>query len=125
MKTTTFCICETKDADQLCSYTAEQINAFVFATTIVQFLFSFLIRNFKILDFFCSCTGRFVSDLVGNPKAVFLVILRTKTYEPPHGITNNLHRQKQRHMSAFVFASRIVQFLYFLNPKFPTSNHLL
>ena len=28
-------------------------------------------------------------------------------------------------ISAFVFASRIVQFLYFLNPKFPASNHLL
>ena len=24
----------------------------------------------------------------------------------------------------FVFATRIVQFLYFLNPKFPASNHL-
>ena len=27
--------------------------------------------------------------------------------------------------SAFVFATRIVRFLYFLNPKFPLSNHLL
>ena len=25
----------------------------------------------------------------------------------------------------FVFATRIVQFLYFLNPKFPASSHLL
>ena len=28
-------------------------------------------------------------------------------------------------ISAFVFATRTVQFLYFLNPKFPASNHLL
>ena len=43
--------------------------------------------------------------------------------EPPHGKTNNLHMQKQRRRSAsqnftaFVFARRIVHFLYFLNPK--------
>ena len=45
------------------------------------------------------------------------------TYERPHGKTNNLHRRKQRCRSAslistFVFATRIVKFLYFLNPKF-------
>ena len=28
-------------------------------------------------------------------------------------------------ISAFVFAVRIVQFLYFRNPKFPASNYLL
>ena len=28
-------------------------------------------------------------------------------------------------ISAFVFAKRIVQFLYFLNPKFQTSSHLM
>ena len=28
-------------------------------------------------------------------------------------------------ISAFVFATRTVQFPYFLNPKFPTSSHLL
>ena len=28
-------------------------------------------------------------------------------------------------ISAFGFATRIVQFLYFLNPKFPASSHLL
>ena len=27
--------------------------------------------------------------------------------------------------SAFVFATQIVQFHYFLNPKFPGSNHLM
>ena len=51
-------------------------------------------------------------------------------YEPPHGKTNNLHRRKQRRRSAsrlgaFVFATRIVQFLFFLKPKFQASSLLL
>ena len=45
--------------------TAKLISAFVFATRIVQFLF-FLNPNFKLLAIFCDCTGRFVSDFVGN-----------------------------------------------------------
>ena len=45
--------------------------------------------------------------------------------EPPHGKTNNLHRRKTKTqisfavtaklISAFVFATRIVQFLFYLN----------
>ena len=50
-----------------------------------------------------------------------------------HGKTNNLHRRKQRRRSASQFISfavtdqrtRIVQFLYFIKPKFPASNDLL
>ena len=52
--------------------------------------------------------------------------------EPHYEKTNNLHMRKQRRrsatamlISAFVFATRIVQLLYFLNPKFPASSHLL
>ena len=53
--------------------------------------------------------------------------------EPPHGKTNNLHMQKQRHsnavtaklISAFVFATQIVQSLYFLNTKFQASSSFL
>ena len=50
--------------------------------------------------------------------------------EPLHGKTNNLHRRKQRRRSALhdqrlCFATQIVQFLYFLNPKVPGTNHLL
>ena len=62
----------------------------------------------------------------------FPPLILTAKVEPLHGKTNNLHRQKQRHRSAsqvtaklinaFVFATQIVQFLYFLNPKFPASN---
>ena len=32
---------------------------------------TFYTRNFKPLAIFCSCTARFVSDLVGNPKDWF------------------------------------------------------
>ena len=58
-----------------------------------------------------------------------------KKNEPPHGKTNNLHRPKQRRrssfavtaklISAFVFATRIVQFLFYLNPKFQASCYFL
>ena len=52
-------------------------------------------------------------------------------YEPHHEITCSLHMRKQRHryavqlISAFVFATQIVQSLYFLNPKFQGTIHLL
>ena len=55
--------------------------------------------------------------------------------EPPHGKTSNLHRRKTKAqisfaltaklISAFVFATRIVQFLLYLTPKFQASSHLL
>ena len=48
MRKPTTCIGENKDARQ-----------------IEQFLF------FKLLAFFCDCTGQFVSDLVGNPNCWF------------------------------------------------------
>ena len=54
-----------------------------------------------------------------------------ESYEPPHGKTNNLHRRKKKAqisfavtaklISAFVFTTRIVQFLFFLKPKFQSS----
>ena len=54
----------------------------------------------------------------------------TFTKEPPHRKTNNLCMRKQRRrsaklISAFVFATRIVQSLYFLNTKFHASSCLL
>ena len=39
------------------------------ATQIFQ-SFIYLFPNFKLLSSFCDCTGRLVSDLVGNPKCV-------------------------------------------------------
>ena len=51
--------------------TGKLINAFVFATQIVQYSSFTYIQNFKILAFFRECTGQFVSDRVGNPEDGF------------------------------------------------------
>ena len=58
-----------------------------------------------------------------------------KTFEPVHEKTNNLHYAKTKTqisfavtaklISAFVFATRIVHFLFFLNPKCQASSPLL
>ena len=58
MRKPNFCLGENKGADQL-SYTDSTIPP----TTYIQ--------NFKIRALFCDCTGRFVSDLVGNSKDRF------------------------------------------------------
>ena len=61
-----------------------------------------------------------------------LIINVSYLIEPVHEKNNNLHRRKQSRRSAsrlliraFVFASRIVQSLFYLNTKFPASNNLL
>ena len=58
---------------------------------------------------FCLCENKGADQLRGNceadPQISFAVIAKL--------------------ISAFVFATRIVQFLYFLNPKFPASSHLV
>ena len=68
MGKTAFCICENKDADQLCGNNeADQRLCFRYA--IVQFLY-FL--NFKPLAI-CGCTACFffLSHLVGNPEDLY------------------------------------------------------
>ena len=50
-------------------------------------------------------------------KTVFFAYAKTKT-QISFAVTAKL-------ISAFVFATRIVQFLYFLNPKFQASSHLM
>ena len=57
--------------------TAKLISAFVFTTRIAQF-FYFLNPKFQPLAIFCSCTGRFVSDLVVNPAERFSNIVLVK-----------------------------------------------
>ena len=49
------------------------------------------------------------------------------TNEPPRGKTNNLQPQSvtAKLISAFVFATRIVQFLFYLNPKLQASSSFL
>ena len=71
-----FFLGENKGTDQLCSNCTadlQLISAFVFATRIVQFLF-YLNPKFQV-SVFIDCTGRFVSDLVRNPKDQFSRIM--------------------------------------------------
>ena len=51
---------------------AKPISAFVFATGIVKFLY-FLNTKFHSVAIFCSCTARFMSDLVKNHIVGFLM----------------------------------------------------
>ena len=63
---------------------------------------------------------------------LFSLVWILKSNEPRHEKTGFLHMNKTKTqisfaklISAFVFATRIVQSLYFLNPKFQASRHLL
>ena len=69
MRKQAFCICESKDADQLRG-NREADQRLCFRSWKVQYLY-FQIRNFKPLAIFCGCTARFESDLVGNPEHQF------------------------------------------------------
>ena len=69
---------------------------------------------------------------LGGGRTIINTRVSKYTNEPLHGETNNLHRRKQRRRSVtaklicvFVFATRIVQFLFFLNPTFQASSLLL
>ena len=60
---------------------------------------------------------------------IISIIINTKfkLYEPSHEKTIVLHMRKQTQISfavTFVFATWIVQYLYFLNTKFQASSHL-
>ena len=80
MRKLDFSLGKNKGADQLCS--TQLISNFVFATWILQFLLFFNLK-FKA----SSCTGRFVSDLVGNPENQFspvgahIVVLQIQIHE--------------------------------------------
>ena len=62
----TICIGENKGADQLCdNREADKRLCLRYSDSTIPPLQVFL-QNFKLLACFCSCTGRFVSDLFGN-----------------------------------------------------------
>ena len=70
MRKPDFFLSENKGADQLCSNcTADQRLCFRYSDNTIPFLLK--IQNFKRLALFNDCTGRFVSDLVGNPEDRF------------------------------------------------------
>ena len=70
MRKPAFCICENKDADQLCgNRTADQRLCFRYTDSTISLLPKS--EKFKSLTIFCGCTAWFVSDLVGNPEDRF------------------------------------------------------
>ena len=100
----TICICENKAEDQLRSNCEAHVR--------IQTIFSRGGGGSKFPEGF----GRKIStwqkliirQFQGNPDPLFPPL------DPPMKL-----------ISAFVFATRIVQFLYYLNPIFPASSHLL
>ena len=62
-----------------------------------------------------------------RPKTIHLVgFLAVIINEPPHGKTNNLQKAKTKTQISFaVTATRIVQFLFYFNPKFQASSSFL
>ena len=76
----------------------------------------FIFRRFHTIlcPTFNTISTLYLSRLMGKPT---ICICETKA-QISFAVTAKL-------ISAFVFATRIVQFLYFLNPKFPVSSHLL
>ena len=82
----------------------------------------------------CFCCFLQKYSLLTHSKVCYLY-MPLPLYEPRHEKTGYLHMRKQRLrsasrlpaklISAFVFATQIVQSLYFLNPKFQASSHLL
>ena len=76
-----------------------------------------------------------VDEILQRPEAEVKVWYESFIYELPHGKKQIFAYAKTKAhisftvtaklISTFVFAPRIVQFLYFLNPEFPASNHLL
>ena len=69
MREPAFCICENKDADQLCgNRTSDERLCFSYIDCKSLF---FLNREFQASGHLSGCTARFVSDLVENPEDLF------------------------------------------------------
>ena len=65
-----FCVCKNKGADQLCSNCeTDQRLCFCYMDSTIPLLSNS--KNFKLLAWFCDCTGRIVSDLVITPNCWF------------------------------------------------------
>ena len=96
MRKPAFCICENKDADQLRgNREADQRLCFRYTDSTIPLLYKSEISSFQ-------------------PSSVAIQPGLCRTWS----VTAKL-------ISAFVFATQIVQSLYFINPKFQASSHLL
>ena len=94
-----------------------------------------VVNNFISLMFYIFTYSLLFVCLFQNFSGVEIRINSSLPFEPPREKTNNMHMRKQlktqisfavtaKLISAFVFAIRIVHFLFFLNPKFQASSLL-
>ena len=112
-------------------FPAQLISAFVFASCIVRSLFylkpKFQASSHLLWLYIPVCVGpgrrfshneaHFINELYNMMVCVFSLYYQGFALRPV-AVTAQL-------ISAFVFAIRIVQSLYYLNPKFQASSHLL
>ena len=90
MRKLTFCICKTKDADQLRgNHEADQRLCFRYTDSAMPLLSKSEI--FKSLAIFCRCVARFVSYQVGNQNFGFLM---TRLFVQPAQIQTDLLSNK-------------------------------
>ena len=69
MRKPTFCMCENKDADQLCgNREADQCLCCRYTDSTIPLLSK---SEISLLAIFCNCTACFVSDLFENPEDWF------------------------------------------------------
>ena len=113
-----FCICENKDADQLLgNREADQRLCFCYADSTMS-----LLRKYEI-------SSLQPSSVAMQPGLCGAWSETPKTsYEPRFELTDFLYHAKTKTqiscavtaelIGAFVFARRIAQFFYFINPKF-------
>ena len=88
---------------------------------------SFMHRFSKVLLVSITETlGRFESSLNGKADVPYILFANDMALlsEPRHENIGFLNMRKRRR-SAFVFVTRIVESLYFLNPKCQASSHLV
>ena len=124
MRKSAFCICENKDADQLRgNREADQRLCFRYTDNKIPLLPKFestqnigfmeiLSLNYRLIS-----SNRHIINEPRHEKTGFLHMRKTKT-QISFAVTAKL-------ISTFVFATQIVQSLYFLNPNFQASSYLV
>ena len=124
MRKPAFCICENKDADQLRGNREADLHlGFRYIDSTIPLLPKYEISS---LEPYCVVVQ---PGLCGNwsetPKPGFLTT-RLKLAVKDQDATCDCHQTRTAKLiSTFFFATRIVQFLCFLNQKFQASSHLL
>ena len=101
-----FCLCGNKGADQLRSNCeADQRLCFRYTDSTLS-LYFFYIPKFQASACFCDCTGRFVSDLVGNPASRLMNQRERERSETCVGPVSALSNENARQSEVFPFYNK-------------------